>query len=366
MAGEPVVRDAADADNPGLLELARSCPMVGDIAICIERDPTFATLNALEGTRFRIGVVAKGDHIAGAIAVAWRTVMLNGKPTEITYVGDFKVAPSHRGDGTADALSRWAEEVCLEDGRNLPSFLTILSGNASMHRRLAGPRGLPELIPRQTIRNASCIAYRTRTYSGPLLVDGAREEDADEMDRLWNGISPSYHLMRVYQGNSLAAWIAAAPSLGMQDFILARDRDGTLLGFLGLWEQTSFKRLRITSYSRQMDFVRHLYNGYARITHGSLLPGNGAILPQLNAVACCIPQHRSDVLSALLAEANNRCRKKGFIFFNIGIAAGSPLLRALAGYAPQFTDIDVCEAVPNGGAPRILDDLLFHHEIALV
>ena len=35
------VRDTTPADNAGLVELARSCPMRGDITMCVERAPDF-------------------------------------------------------------------------------------------------------------------------------------------------------------------------------------------------------------------------------------------------------------------------------------------------------------------------------------
>ena len=47
------VRDATAADNAGLVELARSCPMRGDITMCVDRAPDFFSLVRLEGDRRR-------------------------------------------------------------------------------------------------------------------------------------------------------------------------------------------------------------------------------------------------------------------------------------------------------------------------
>ena len=90
------VRDATAADNAGLVELARSCPMRGDITMCVERAPDFFALSRLEGHRWRVGIAEDRGTVVGCVAASERLAYVNGAATRTAYVGDLKVHPAHR------------------------------------------------------------------------------------------------------------------------------------------------------------------------------------------------------------------------------------------------------------------------------
>ncbi len=365
-------RPAGPEDNGALLELAAACPMEGDIGLCVQRRPDFFALNRLEGDRWSVGVVdgPQGSPV-GCIAVAERLVHLHGRPTPTMYVSDLKVHPRHRGAGAADTLTAYAREKCVAAGGDgIPTFVTILAGNRSMERRLSGPRGLPNLHRFATIRSHSVsLLWRRRP---PPVVDGGRVErgqieDIEEMAALWQQVAPHRQFAAVHDATSLAAWIEAAPGLDPSCYWLARTAGGSLAGFVGLWDQESFKQLTVTSYSPKLAVVRSMFNAAAPLVGATRLPPAGGAIRHLSAVHVCVPGSTPGVLRSLLVHAYNELRGDGYSFLTIGLDVRDPLTEALSGLLAQPTDIWACMATLGGPyrGPDIADRPV-HHEIALV
>ncbi len=364
-------RDATSDDNAALLALTAACPMVGDIGLCMQRQPDFFALNRLEGDGWRVGVVDDlGGVPIGCVAVADRQTFLHGRPGRTMYVSDLKVHPAHRGRGVADALSSYARQVCLEvGGPQVPTFLTVLAGNRAMERQLAGGRAQLKVDKVGTIRAHSVsLLWRRRTGSPEgIRVTRASHADLEEMAALWQRVAPLRQFAPVHDGDSFAAWIAAAPGLEASSYLLAREPGGRLIGFVGMWDQGSFKQMQVTSYPRSIAAFRAAFNMIGPAFRAARLPRAGGFIRSLNAVNVCVPGDRADVLRSLLITAYNEHRGHGFSFFNIGLAVDDPLSGALSGLLAQHTDVEGFVTAPGGGyAGPPLTDRPLHHEIALV
>ena len=371
----PVPRDAVPADNHALLELASACPMNGDIGLCIDRAPDFFTLDHLQGDESRTGVVDGLSHgsIAGCIAVARRGGYVNGIARDLTWVGDLKVHPAHRGGDVADVLSVWAIDRCREmGGDDVPVLFTVLAGNVAMERRIATSRGMPPFQRFATIRTHSIpFLWRRRRAarragSIGLRIEQARVDDVEEMADLWRRNAPTRQLASVHDADSLARWIAAAPGLGIDSYWIAR-RGGRIAGFAGLWDQASFKQLRVTAYSPRLGAARVAINGVSRLVGATPLPPAGGIVRCLTAVHLCVPAGDADVLRTLVTSMYAARHGRGYACLNIGLDVRDPLASALTGIHAQPTDVHAYIATPAGAyaGPR-LDDRPVHHEIALV
>ena len=163
----------------------------------------------------------------------------------------------------------------------------------------------------------------------------------------------------------MAAWIHAAPGLDITDYLVARRPDGSLAGFLGVWDQYGFKRLRVTGYSRRLDAVRMAFNAFAPAVRATKLPPPGGALRNLTAVQICVPPDDPAVLRALVRHAHNAHRARGYSFLNVGLDVTDPLAAGLKGLLAQPTDVWVCVAT-LGGSPPPLDGRPSYHELALV
>lgn len=371
MSPSPAVREATAADNDALVALSLACPMEGDIGLCVDRAPDFFALNRLEGDRWRVGVVDGADGApVGCIAVAERTVHVNGAPRRAAYVSDLKVHPDHRGAGVADALSEWARDACVAyGGDEVLVFLAVLAGNRSMQRRMGGPRGLPHVERVATVRTFSIpLLWRRRPPRGPgVTVRAGHAGDVEDMARLWGAVAPGRQFSPVHDAVSLARWIDAAADLDLGSYRLAHREDGGLAGFLGVWDQSSFKQLRVTSYSRRLAVVRSAFNVVAPFLDASRLPPAGGALRNVSAVQVCVPPGEPQVLRALVADACETGRRAAHSFLNVGLDVADPLAAALSRLGAQTTDVWFCVATPSPGSrPPALDARPVHHEIALV
>jgi hypothetical protein len=367
MAG--AVRDATIADNDALVALAKACPMRGDITMCVDRAPDFFALVRLEGERWRVGVAEDAGAVVGCVAASERLAYVNGAATRTAYAGDLKVHPAHRGGFAADALEEFTcDAIRGYGGDDMLTLVTVLGGNRAMERRAAGPRGLPTLTRFATLDvHAIPLLWPRETQVAGLRVDVARESDLDEMGALWNRVAPGRQLAPVLGAARLRAWIAAAPGLAVEDYLVARRSDGRIAGFLALWDQYFIKQLRVLGYSARLAAVRAALNGLAPLTRTPRLPAAGAVLPSLAVLHCCVERDEPEVLRALLLHAYAVRRGAGYLFLTLALDRRDPLRTALRGLLAQPTAVGAYATTPAGrwtGAP--LDGRPLHFESALV
>lgn len=369
-----VVRDARPGDSPALVALAAACPMAGDIEMCVDRRPDFFALSRIEGDRWRVGVAETDDaasatEIVGCVAASQRLAYVDGQPQCTTYASDFKVHPAHRGGPAADALGEFVREACRDlSGDDALSLVTVLSGNRSMERRSVGPRGLPALSPIATIDvHAVPFLHARAAQVNGLHVSHARDEDIDEMAALWSELAPGRQLAPVLDAERLARWIRHAPGLAVYDYLVARRANGRIGGFIALWDQRSFKQLRVLGYSARLTAVRLAMNAVAPMLGSPRLPAAGGTLPSLGTVHLCAPAEEPAVLRALLLHGYAEQRRSGHLFFTVALDRRDPLARALGGLFAQPTAVCAYATTPAGrwtGGP--LDRRPLHFESALV
>ena len=362
------VRDATPADDASLVALAATCTMDGDVGLRIDRAPSFLALNQLEGDAWRVGVATDAhDDVIGCVAVARRDAWVNGVPTTISYVGDLKVRPDARGSGAADALSCWAREAAAKlSGEDAPLLLTVLAGNARMERRARGPRGSPVLTRFATLAALAVpLLWHRRERVAGLAVRAATTADLEPMAETWRAIGSGRQLAAVADAESLAGWIARAPCLDVDDYLLAHDARGRLRGFLGVWNQERLKQLRVVSYSPRLALVRRAINLAAPLAGAPGLPAAGDVLPTLATVHVCADEPA--VLRALLLEAYRRHRGGSHALLTVGLDVRDPLMSATRGLLAQPTLVHAYTASDRGVEhARTFAERPLHHETALV
>ena len=366
-----LVRLATPDDNEALIDLTAACPMEGDLSLCIDRAPDFFALNRLEGDRWRVAVVDSVDRRAIAcVATAERRVWLHGNPRTVVYAGDLKVHPDYRDARTADALERFVTDTARDTaGDATPVYLTILGGNTAMERRVGGPRGLPQLQRFATL-NAFAIPMlwsRPMPDGADLRVEEATEASLEEMADLWSNVAPTRQFAPVMDAERLARWIADAPGLRVSDYLLVRDRNRCLRGFVGVWDQRELKTLRVLRYSPGLSVLRGVMAALAPLVGAAAPPAIGKPLHYASAVHLCAPSHRPDVLRGLVLGAYNRLHRTDRVFLQVALDVRDPLITALGGMLATPTVIHAHATMPHGSwMGGALDDRPLHFEIALV
>ena len=363
------IREAQDSDNRSLIDLAMACPMQGDVGLCVDRSPDFFQLNRLEGHRWKVNVAERKGEVIGCVGAAERRVYLNGRPVQAVYAGDLKVHPAHRDHSVADALMGAAVAGCESiGGADVPTYGTILAGNAPAERIVSGVRGLPKFDRIATINSASLGLLWKRSPGSPgLEVREAKADDLEEMLALWQRVAPERQLAPAHDLESLRRWIEDSPRLGYSSYRLAFDWTGHLAGFAGFWDQDCFKHMRVMHYSRRLTAFRFFYNLFAPLIGAVKLPPPGGVLRYLTVVNPCVPSSRPDVLRAILLAAYNELRGRDYAFITIGLDVKDPLTAALKGLMTQPMLVNGYISSPSGAyRGPALDQRPLHFEIALV
>jgi N-acetylglutamate synthase-like GNAT family acetyltransferase len=362
------LRDATPDDNAALIELTAACTMRGDIALRMDRAPDFFALNRLEGDASRVGVATDGDgRIVGCVAAARRRAYVNGDECTIGYVSDLKVHPDARRSGAADLLARSVTETCAElCGVDAPVVCTILAGNAPMEHRTRGPRGAPVLSRFATLSVLAVpLLWERRERVDGLQVRAADSGDLEAMATTWQRYARARQFADVHDDDTLAGWIRQAPGLELGDYLIATDTTGRVRGFLGVWDQTGFKQMRVVGYSPRLAWARRAINVVAPFAGAVPLPQPGGTLPALATVHVCADE--PCVLRALLLEAYRRHRGGDYAFLTIGLDERDPLRAAMRKLFAQPTLVHAYVTTAAGTAdPGCFTGRLLHHETALV
>ena len=363
------VRDATPSDNEALIELAAASPMRGDLTLRMDRGPDFFALHRGEEEPPKVGVVDRAGRPVGCVAVIERRVYLNGVEAITGYAGDLKVHPLHRDTAIADALSRYAADECRSLPPSAPTLMTVLAGNRAMEKRLSGPRGLPCFRKLATIRTHSVgILWRRRIgATNQVEVRRADWRDIDDMTALWRGVAPARQFAPVIDALRFAALIDSSPGLDVSSYLLARGRDGRLLGFAAVWDQSSMKQMYVESYSRRLRLIRSCFNTFAPLLGSEPMPRTGEPLRHRTVFHICVPPGTPDVLRAILVTAHNDLRHSRCSFLNIGLDTRDPLSAATEGLLAQPTDVNAYVTSLSG--PVDVETLRLrplHYEIALV
>jgi hypothetical protein len=155
--------------------------------------------------------------------------------------------------------------------------------------------------------------------------------------------------------------------LSVGDYLLARERRGRVIGFVGMWDQRGMKTLRVLRYSPSLSVLRGVVSTLAPFVGATPPPPIGQPLHYASAVHLCVPTDRPDILRALVLAAYDRLRGTGRVFMNVALDAREPLITALRGLLATPTVIHAYATMASGAwTGAALDDRPLHFETALV
>jgi len=361
------IRPADDRDNAALCALARACPMVGEVTVCVHREPRFLALDALLGDPWQVLIAEADGLLVGTVAWAVRDAFVNGHRRPTGYVGDLKVHPAVRRSGVGAALALAVRDELRRIDPDLPVLLTALRGNVPVSR-LAHVGGRGRLaVPYAAVRvHAIPLLARRQVPSVPgFAVLEAGPSDIDGLVDFWASIGPDRQFRACQDPEGLAAAPDGAPGLDRSSYLVARGADGRIVACAAIWDQHRLKTTRILRYGGALRWLRSGFNLVAPMLGAPRLPGPGGALRVLQAFN--VGATSAAALRAVVVEALHRYAGRGYALLMMGLDRTDPLTAALAGLWAQPTEVDAFVAVPGRlGGCRSLDGRPLHYETALV
>lgn len=365
-----VVRVATEADSASLLGLMNMSTVERGVRWIIDRESDFFTPFRAEAGGWWV-VIAEEKHTrtsVGCISVAVRDAYVDGRVRRTCYSSNLLVRAEFRGRGIGDQLCERALEICRSaGGDDVPILLAIRRGNPHMLRRIPGARGLPGLRPFAEMGIHSIRTHGLHRKAGlsKLEIRAATPEDLDEMAGLSQEVFAARQFAPGFDAKSLEDWIAGAPGLTISDHLVARE-DGTLVGWLGVWDEAVIRRVRVAGYSRATALRFALRDALTPITRAPRAPRVGDVVGCAVVVHVCVPAQRPGVLQDILLHAAGTLQPRGCSWLRIALDPSDPLVCALDGLHAHVSRFGAHVATPADayhGPP--LDNRPVHFEAAL-
>jgi GNAT superfamily N-acetyltransferase len=335
-------RWADQADNDGLIDLVRACPMKGNIAMLFERSPDFFALSRIQGDGARVCVI--DDHEPGRIAAVaamarFHQVYVDGEPRSADYACDLRVRPEYRGTGLYRHVYDFMVQSSLDEGADL-GFTTVMKG-----RIVEGRAGVIPYRHITTLRNFTVHFLLPKKPVAGVQVRPATSTDIPEMVDLWNRLNSQKQFAPVWTVEGFKAKLAMCPGLSIGDYRLAF-RGDTLVGLLAIWDQDSFKRMVVLSFSGSAVWMRRFYNPVAGLLGVGKLPAAGNAMSYAYATQLCA--ETAEDLQALYVHAYNELRGPQYCFISTMLDLRDPLIKAIDGFVTQSVDIEIYAMDPHG------------------
>jgi hypothetical protein len=327
-----LVEPASDKDDAALRALFRRTSMGSGIEVSFEREPGYFEALGIQGDQSEVGIIRErqSGNIVGSGTRIMRKGFLNGRVTNVGYLGDLRLDPDYRNRTLTARIYRalqdreawcdWYYTVIFEENvRALETIAKARAGLPTYHDcgRLLCPgielRGrLPRLsAPGVSLRLgqkgdlAQIVECLNRNLIRRQFANVHRLQDFQDGTR-WRGLSP-------------------------EDFHVA-ERDNKIVGVMAAWDQSTFKQTRIVRYHGRWRWLAPLSRAVAPLRRAPGLPRPGECLSYLYACCVAVDNDDVDVFRALLRELYNAHIGKRWLYFMIGLHERDPFAPVLNEY----------------------------------
>jgi len=286
---------AGSEHEAGLRRILAEEAMPGAIRLAYTREPDFFAGLALEGP-FTQAFVAleQGEPVAmGTRAV--RTLLVNGAPEAVGYLGGLRARPRVRGHlGLSRGYAILKQEH--QDGRCQGYLSTILEDNEAARSLLtAGRSGLPTYRDLGGLWSHLLLVKRSQQP-----VPGVRRAEAEDLARVLTFLAEHGPERQFFP--ALAAEDFGQPwlhGLRVEDFWLL-ERGGTLRALLAVWDQRSRRQFRVQGYAPWLRVLRPGINPILRLGGLAPLPAPGRAIALAQAAFLRVAGDAPGDLQALL------------------------------------------------------------------
>jgi hypothetical protein len=321
---------ATDADDADLRRVLAETPMPGRIAVSFRREPSYFAAAEVDG-RFRQVVAAREMDSGRIVGFGSRSVSqryVNGLPTPIGYLSSLRLMAAHRNRGLVARGYAYFRRLHA-DGRAPLYLTTIAEGNTLALTLLTSARaGLPRYNPAGRFLTAA-IPVNPHRRAGSCERPAVRTATLDDRPAVLDflhRVGRRRQFFPFYGEDDLFTPAGALRGLRPDDVLLAT-RDGSMVGTLAAWDQSTFRQTVVHDYSVPLRWVRPVYNAWAQWTGRGRLPGAGDPFRYLYAALPVVEDDDPAVFDSLLDSALARCNNVDYLL--VGLHESDPLLPVL-------------------------------------
>lgn len=320
---------ATPEDDDDIRAMLRDNPVPGEITITYERSPSYFHGCGVMGN-FHQTVIARhrtDGLLAGLACRAVRRMFINGRSTDVGYLGQLRVDRRFQGRRLVAAGFRYMRELD-RDRRTNGYITTIIEGNrvadGVLVRRPSASIPLYREIDRLFTLAIPAGSLKNYTHS-TVAIRAAGESDLAELIRFVHRHGAEKQFFPVLQPEDFRPGSESIRDLRIRDFLVA-ERGGRLCGVMGLWDQSAYKQAVVRGYSGPLRWGRALYNVYSCFRGGGPLPAPGKQLSLAYTAFTCIADNNPDVYDQMLRTICAIAAQRGLDRVLVGLTERDPLL----------------------------------------
>lgn len=324
------IRPATAADGEAILDLVRRTPQQGRVLLNFERDPDFFAGAHISCEVPEVWVAGRGDGLAAVFNIGRRAVFVNGEERQVRYAHDLRIAPDARGGLLLHRMFRVLRRE-LAPGEWMQTV--ILAGNRdSMGSVGSGRAGLPTYYPFGEIETSLLATASAPAAAGVpgLHVAPATAADLPDLQQFLDREGPRRQFFPRHRLDALSAGDPYYAGLASGDFMLAW-RGTRVVGVLGIWDQSPFRRTRVLAYPGAVRILRPLLNLLGPVTGGLRLPPEGQSF-RYRTLHTLLVQDDDPAVFRLLLQRQLEAQRGRCDALVLGMFVGDPLRPVLRGF----------------------------------
>jgi hypothetical protein len=321
-------------DEAELRALLRENPMNGSMQVTFEREPDFFAACAIRGNFHQVGVGRdlESGRIVGLGTRSIADTFVNGQRAAFGWLSDLRLHPAYRGGTLVARGYRFLRQLHGDDRVELYGTVIFQDNQTALQTIAAARAGLPAYhnlgvihCPGINLRHRKpAIASNCEIVCGsrellPEIVDCLNRNNARKQ------FAPVHDVENFIHGNR---WKDFQPS----DFYVARKRN-RVVGVVGRWDQSSFKQIRVVSYSNHLRWIVSGASAVRSLLGTPSFPMPGEYVPFFYVSFIAIDQDDAGVFRALLRQVYNEAVGSSFRYAMVGLHERDPLLAAVKDYS---------------------------------
>lgn len=353
------IRLANETDNNQIIELVKKYPTSSDsLSYVVDRSPNYFKFAELQGYNHKV-LVAISDKILGSLVVSFDKVYLDNSILDISYTCDLRVDPSVRKTGVADSLMiEGVNTINNILGTDSKIFTCVLKDNKAglkKNQNLSKHGILMKEIAQ--IKTYFIFPFYTRKLNYKKYnIRFACQDDIEKMFLLWQQVNENKNLSRFFDLESFKSWVNNTEGLGINNYLIA-EKNGELVGFMGLWNQSKTRRIIIYSQNKRIKIISKLWNLSSKIIKIPQFPSKDQELNFYNITNLCLKDN--DSFNHLIYNAFIHLKKNNSMFLTLALDKRDKLNKYIKKFIYSGAELFLLSNY------KLKTDNIFHVEISL-
>jgi hypothetical protein len=319
-------RLAVEADNDGIVALARRCPQEGMITFLFNRGPRFNSINRLLDPEAWHFVACDQGRIVGVVGVIHFQAQVLGSTRKIAYILDLLLDSRYRRGTTAFRLIKPVVQRLHESDADLV-LVNFLKDNPHPLVFAKGRAGFPAAVNLGDNTFYNMLSLRKLKVDPAYRIDQPTERDLPEILDLYRLCSQEYKIAQVLDEPTLLHYVNNIEGLGLENFLVAR-RNGRIRAVTAVWDEIPYKSYEVQKLNFAISSVSRLLK---MMSYFAKVPQPIRLHEPLSQLSLVLNAHLDspEAMEMLLRHVNNINRGSKYTLITLYAQDNDPISKVI-------------------------------------